>query len=829
MESRPLRFGTTIIYAGEVGTIKSISKTDNVNIQLISSGNILTVKKNILRTTRHDKGELIKIKDTYYIIKEIKVVAGDNTPIYNLSFVNKRRTDEINKSIKSTDKNIVSIDKKEQGITIEYLKFVDRYNSTCSFLNKKNIGTFTKLDYTTVDADMGHLFKRCKLHLTQLNKIEYTLKKCHKPELQLRNIYTNPFDFITQEYQIINFDKAEKICDEYRLIIDFKIKIEKWSYDLFLREKNAIYIPKWIYDDELKKFCEKRQQTPGRFVEHINKIIIDKKIDKVKDKFGRPTIYKTTEYLLNCEKKITDLTMDLYFEKEYDIDNERIEEKINLYQEMKRRELVKPEFSLETEQKKGIVNAIKNKLSIITGPPGTGKTEILKCVTFVFAELYKEEHPSSENIRDTEAEDNSEGEDDSEGEEGSNESEEDNSEGEEDECESDDATNKFVNPRTIGLLAPTGLAYVNMQRSQKAAHYNMKISGTCHRTLYHTIPNIKKHKRKCTCDGKCEYKDNIKLFVIDEVSMLDIFVFGDILMACKYFNSRLILLGDVEQLPSIGPGQVLFQLIKSGMFTVTKLTKIKRQSAGGLVNNILKMSNEIIKRSDFVDDSMVLLDIDKFVTPNKEINEREIVELIKGFNLDKQTTKFITNFNKEKFTFNTKVINNILQNRFNPLIEGFEHDLIPSNCKYENGFAFRVKDKIIRTENDYSSKKMRANGEEATILNFDGRNVTIQYSGVEDKEEVIGIDALYENFALNYCVTVHKSQGSQYINVVFLIEPNISFIEKKAIYTAVSRARERCLVISREADFIKLQNEIKKIDYKVSLFMEESDNYEFPK
>ena len=67
MESRPLRFGTTIIYAGEVGTIKSISKTDNVNIQLLSSGNILTVKKNLLRTTRHDKGELIKIKNTKLI------------------------------------------------------------------------------------------------------------------------------------------------------------------------------------------------------------------------------------------------------------------------------------------------------------------------------------------------------------------------------------------------------------------------------------------------------------------------------------------------------------------------------------------------------------------------------------------------------------------------------------------------------------------------------------------------------------------------------------------------------------------------------------------
>jgi exodeoxyribonuclease V alpha subunit len=123
---------------------------------------------------------------------------------------------------------------------------------------------------------------------------------------------------------------------------------------------------------------------------------------------------------------------------------------------------------------------------------------------------------------------------------------------------------------------------------------------------------------------------------------------------------------------------------------------------------------------------------------------------------------------------------------------------------------------------------MRANGEEATILDFDGRIVKIQYSGVDDKEEEIGIDALYENFALNYCVTVHKSQGSQYDNVVFLIEPNISFIEKKAIYTAVSRAKKRCIVVSTEFDFIKLQNENKKIDYKVSLFMEKSDKYEFP-
>ena len=66
----------------------------------------------------------------------------------------------------------------------------------------------------------------------------------------------------------------------------------------------------------------------------------------------------------------------------------------------------------------------------------------------------------------------------------------------------------------------------------------------------------------------------------------------------------------------------------------------------------------------------------------------------------------------------------------------------------------------------------------------------------------------------------------KYKNVVFLIEPNNSIIDKKTIYTAISRAQERCFVISKETDFIKLQNENIKVNYKVSLFMEDSDNYD---
>jgi hypothetical protein len=817
--NRPLRFGTNVIYNEQIGIIKSISKTDNVMIQFFSNNKIENVKKTKLKATTYDKGELIKYEDTYYIITDI-LLKNKNLYSYELCFVNKIIT-KFYKIINSNDKNIIGIDKKEQEKITSYLKFIDRYNSTISFLNKRKTIFFIKLETKTADKDMEHLFKRCKLSMSQLNKIENTLKKFQQINLQIQNIYSNPFDFITQDYQLIKYDKAEKICDEYNLDINFKIKLEKWSYDLFLREKNAIYIPKWIYNCEMKKFCDKRNQNSDIFLDFINKIIVDKIIGK--NKFGKDMLYKTTEYLLNFEKKTTDLMIDLYYTKDYDIQIDIIKEKINVYETKKRIEENKPTFYLENEQKKSVINSIKNKLSIITGPPGTGKTEILKCINFVLCELHKEENTYL-NSSDINQDDYDIPINEDETESFYN--------GYESDCETsnkiyDEELNKFINPKTIGLLAPTGLAYVNMQRSQKSDHYNINISGTCHRTLYHTIPNIKKHKTKCVCEKKCLYKLNINLFEIDEASMLDIFVFYDILKACKYFNARLILLGDVDQLQSIGPGKILYQLIKSEMFSVTELITIKRQKSGALVNNILKMRKEIITKNDFVDNSMVLIDVEKFITINKEINKEEIINFINDNNLNKNTTKFIASFNLTKFVFNTKNLNIILQNIFNPLIEGFENDEIHSNYKYENSFSFRVNDKIIRTENDYSSDKMRANGEEATIINFDGKNIQIKYSGPDDKLEKIGINELYESFMLNYCVTVHKSQGSQYKNVVFLIEPNNSIIDKKTIYTAISRAQERCFVISKETDFIKLQNENIKVNYKVSLFMEDSDNYDF--
>lgn len=901
--NKPLKLYTPVVYnQNKIGKIHSVSKGDNVLIKLYEDNSILDVKKSQLKILPYDKGELVIYNNKYYLIKNIKI--EQLHPVYELNFINSYKLEPIFISIDYIS-YIKEVDKKEQGKIILYLKFKDRYNQTICYLNKKTNNHFNHLedDVNKINILMEMIFSKCKLTISHLNKIDYALKKQQTKNLEIINLTVNPFNFIAEDYQLLTYDKCEKICQEFSLNISFEIKMEKWSYDLFLREKKAIYLPKWLYESELKNFCQKNQQDFKKYLIYINKIIIDKTING--------ELYKTTKYLINFEKKTTDLAMDLYYDKSYDISIERIKEIIIYYEELKRKDFEIKEFTLENEQKLGVINSILNKMSIITGPPGTGKTEILLCINYVIYFLYIDNIIEKYEIKNNivcnielkkylcnnivlENNNNNNNYDKTKGvkrnllneevitsnskirdipyyedivkylreninvniligtvHDNSIDEENDfialnfyNSDSDTDSCTENidnityEEENKFISPKTIGLLAPTGLAYVNMERQQLERHFNSKISGTLHRVLYNIVPNIIKHSYECTCKGICKckgrckcqggciYKFDIKLFEVDEVSMLDIFMFHDLLKVCKKFNARLILLGDVDQLPSIGPGKVLFQLIKSNLFDVTKLKEIKRQKTGCLVNNIVKMSNQIITKSDMIDDTMIFEDIDNFILHEKTINDDKIINLINHYSLDKHT-KFICGFNKQTFIFNTQDLNIKLQNIFNPLNDNLEFDKIPRNCKYENGYSFRVNDKIIRTENDYNSKKMRANGEEALILGYDGRLVEIQYSGSTEVPEKISADELYENFTLNYCVTVHKSQGSQYKKVVFIIEPNNTKIKKKSLYTAISRGKEKCIIISKDIDLINCQNTKEKIDFKMSLLMEESDNYEF--
>jgi ATP-dependent exoDNAse (exonuclease V) alpha subunit len=824
---RQLRYGTNVVYNGEIYRINSAANSEGVKICSLKTNEHITVKKNKLVATPHDRFELIKHRKNYYIIKNITCGSND-VPVYDLDFANKFY-DKNNKidSIQSNDPGIQSIPSYLQEKILSFLKFVDRYNSTINFLNKKFIGAYQFLDYSELENIMNDLIIRCKLTVNQLSKIEHSLKKTKNPAFQIHLLTTKPFEFITQELQLVSFDKAEKIANDFNLQVDFKTKCEKWTYCLFNEEK-TFYIRKFKYIEKFKKFCESRNETDVKYLNYLeNNVIIDKIIECKE--------YKTTNKLIEMEKEMTDTMMDLFYDIKYDIPTEEIQNEINKFEEKQRFQTQNPTYTLEEEQKNSVIKSIQNKLSIITGYPGTGKTEIVRCITEASRNLFTK-NTSIETIRKTASNTTSENpfsdydfnanERYHDNHDHDNNDKYHNEENENEKGEEDEEFNKYVDPKTIALLAPTGLAFLNLQRSLMTSNYNDKISGTCHKVLYNIFQNIKNHKDIATCNCKdknnCKYRNlKIKLAIIDETSMLDTFIFYEILELCRYFNARLIIIGDVNQLPSIGPGTVLKNLINSNCFDVTKLTNIKRQNAGSLVNTIKKMHTDIITNTKFKDDSMSIQSIKEFIL-NGKINKQLLVDLIQINHLNKDNSRFITYFNSDKYLFNTVEINNLLQDIYNP-----NGSIIPSNSKFENRMIFKITDKIIRTENDYSSEKMRANGEEARILDFDGRLITIQYSGANDNPETIGINELYENFKLNYCTTIHSAQGSQYDNVVFFVQPGQSYIiDKTSVYTAISRAKNKCIVISTKDDFIKCQENNKSIDNKVSLFMCESNNYE---
>ncbi len=390
------------------------------------------------------------------------------------------------------------------------------------------------------------------------------------------------------------------------------------------------------------------------------------------------------------------------------------------------------EIKYDETQIKAIKKSLENNLLVITGGPGTGKTTIIKTIV----ELYKLLNDLSED--------------------------------------------ELINE--IALLAPTGRASKRLSESTNLP------ATTIHRFL-----GWNKELNKFKID---EYnKDNSKLIIIDEVSMIDINLL-DSLFKGLTDNIKVILVGDFNQLPSVGPGQVLKDIIESEVVDVIELKLLYRQNENSYIPILAKEINENNLSEDFLNirEDYTFLKCSSYSLKNNIIDLSKII-VDKGFDYKRvqimapmyATVNGIDNLNKE------------LQDVFN------KKDPEKREIKYLDTI-FRENDKVLQL----------VNMPEENVFNGDlGIIKYIIYANTsKSKKDEIYVD--YDGNIVKYLpkdfnkikhgfvISIHKSQGSEFELVILPIVNSYGrMLYRKLIYTAVTRAKKKLIILGETDAFIK--------------------------
>lgn len=288
------------------------------------------------------------------------------------------------------------------------------------------------------------------------------------------------------------------------------------------------------------------------------------------------------------------------------------------------------------------------------------------------------------------------------------------------------------------------------------------------------------------------------VLVLDECSMIDLPLMAQLLKALPEIM-RIVFCGDVDQLPSVGPGCVFRDIIESGVIPVVRLQTIYRQSQK---SDIVLAAHEINKGNvpDIHNDKDLYFQpvhTDESLDKGEAQMEREkIVDFIELFVAERIPDRFAIPSNliqvlcpMRKMEIGTQALNIRLQEALNPtgiVLQGFT----------SNGATFRVRDRVIQVTNDY--RKDIFNGdigtvkgwlpatdddEEKIVVTFDGRDVEYTAEEVSDLQ-------------LAYATTIHKAQGSEFAAVVIPVSTsNAVMLQRNLLYTGVTRAKKLLLLI----------------------------------
>ena len=370
-------------------------------------------------------------------------------------------------------------------------------------------------------------------------------------------------------------------------------------------------------------------------------------------------------------------------------------------------------ITLAEKQREAIQCAVENKVMIITGGPGTGKTTIINAILKVFSRI---------NIK-------------------------------------------------IMLAAPTGRAAKRM--SEATGH----AAKTIHRLLEYSIQKGGFQKNELS-------PLNCDLMIIDEASMIDTILMHHLLKAIPP-GTTFILVGDVNQLPSVGAGNVLKDIIASGEMQIVELNEIFRQARESLIIvNAHRINNGLLPSFKSFEQKL-----DDFYFIEQEDPEsvlRILLELVKEriprrFGFDPVNDIQVLS-PMHKGIVGAGNLNRELQNVLNPGEDGV----------IRGGQNFRVHDKVMQIKNNYDKEVF--NGDIGRItridtenqelaISFDGRDIPYDYS---DLDEIV----------LAYAVSIHKSQGSEYPAVIMpILTQHFVLLQRNLVYTAVTRGRKLVVMV----------------------------------
>ena len=299
------------------------------------------------------------------------------------------------------------------------------------------------------------------------------------------------------------------------------------------------------------------------------------------------------------------------------------------------------------------------------------------------------------------------------------------------------------------------------------------------------------------------------VIIIDEMSMVDISLMYSLLKAVVA-GTRLILVGDVNQLPSVGPGSVLKDIIDSGAFHTVKLTKIFRQaSTSDIIVNAHKINNgEEVSLDNKSMDFFFLkrYDADKIINVTLQLIKQKLPKFVNATEYDIQVLTPM-----RKGLLGVERLNGILQAYMNPADKSKREKEI-------RGSIFREGDKVMQIKNNYQIEwEIRTkfglcvdkgmgifNGDTGIIeeINDFAETMTISF---DEGRKVEYPFKLLEELELAYAVTIHKSQGSEYPAVVIpLLSGPRMLMNRNLLYTAVTRAKKCVTIVGDEQTFYEM-------------------------